>query len=48
MEILKAVEEAEENELVISLYGEYYDTIKQTSMSFYHDTKHYVIGLIND
>ncbi len=38
---------ADIDELVITYCGDYYETIKKESMYFYHDTKHYVIGLID-
>jgi hypothetical protein len=40
------VEILEIDEIVITCQGEYYETIKKTSMIFSHDTKTIVIGLI--
>lgn len=45
-EIWEEIDKMEEDEIVITLYGDYCDTIKQTSMSFSHDTRNYIIGLI--
>src|SRR5690606_19492966 len=45
--IWEEIEKLEDNEVVIAHEGRYYDTISTKSMSFYHDTKHYAIGLIN-
>lgn len=44
--ILEEIENAEEDEVVVTYMGEYYDTLPRESMSFYHDTRHYIIGLI--
>lgn len=46
-EIYDAIENAEDDELVITLYGNLLATVKQQTMYFYHDTRHNVIGLIN-
>ncbi len=45
-EIIEKLEDAEDNEVIITCYGQYYDTIKKRSMSFYHDTRTVVIGVI--
>lgn len=45
-EIWEQVEVMEDDEIVITSYGTYYQTIKKTSMYFSHDTRHYTIGLI--
>ena len=45
-ELFSKIENAGENEIVITNYGTYYETIEKHSMYFYHDTHHYVIGLI--
>ena len=37
----------EEDELVITCQGSYYETIKKESMYWAHDTKHITIGLID-
>ena len=44
--ILEEIESAGENEVVVTYMGKYYDTLPQQSMSFYHDTRYYIIGLI--
>ena len=44
-EIWKEVDKMEEDEIVITYEGNYYETIKKESMYFYHDTKHFVIGV---
>lgn len=44
-EIWKHVDLMETDEIVITYEGNYYDTIKKESMYFYHDTKHFVIGV---
>lgn len=46
--IYEAIEELEDDEMVLTCQGHYYDTIKQFTMSFYYDTKITVIGLIKD
>lgn len=45
-EIWEEIEKMEDDEIVITNYGSYMETIKQKSMYHYHDTKHVVIGLI--
>ncbi|TXD47321.1 hypothetical protein [Polaribacter sp. IC073] len=46
-EIWEEIEEMEEGEVVISYQGNYSETIKKHSLSFYHDTHSYAIALIN-
>lgn len=46
-EIWDEIELMEEDEVVITYYGNYKETLKQRAMRFYHDTKSYVIGVIN-
>ena len=46
-ELFNKIDELEENEIVITCQCDYYDTIKENSMYFYHDTKHTTIGLID-
>lgn len=46
-EIWEEIEKLEDNEVVIAHEGRYYETVSTKSMSFYHDTKHYAIGLID-
>lgn len=45
-EVWQEIEAMEDDEIVITCYGEYYETIKRESMSFSHDTWNYKIGLI--
>lgn len=40
------IENAEDDELVLACFGEYYSTIKKRTMSYTYDTNHYAIGLI--
>lgn len=47
-EILERLEMIDEDEIVITNEGRYYETIQKKSMRFYHDTKTKVIGLIED
>ena len=47
-EVLDKIQLCGDNELVITYQGRYYDTIEKESMSFYHDTHHYAIGIIID
>jgi hypothetical protein len=47
-EVLNKIQLLDDNELVITYQGRYYDTIEKKSMSFYHDTHHYAIGIIID
>lgn len=44
-EILDKISMCDDDELVITCQGTYYETIDKKSMSFYHDTHSYVIGL---
>ena len=46
-EIWEEIEKMDEDELVITFEGNYSETIKKESMYFYHDTRHFVIGLAN-
>lgn len=45
--ICEAIEDLDENEIVITYRGEYFDTVHQTTMSFSYDSKTTVIGLID-
>ena len=45
--IYDKIEEADDDELVITLDGNYYETIKKTTMSYCYDTRHFAIGLID-
>lgn len=48
-EIWEEIENADlETEIVISNYGKYFETIPKRSMNWSHDTKHLVIGLIQE
>lgn len=46
-EIWDEVEKMDDDEIVITFEGNYYETIKKSSMYFYHDTNHFAIGLQN-
>lgn len=41
------IETMEDDEIVITCQGDYYETIKKESMYWTHDTKHITIGLID-
>lgn len=41
------IEDAEDDEIVITCCGEYYDTIKERTMSYNYDSHSYAIGLID-
>ena len=41
------IEDAEDDEIVITCCGEYYDTIKERTMSYNYDSHRYAIGLID-
>lgn len=41
------IEEAEDDEIVITCCGEYYDTIKERPMAYHYDAHSYAIGLID-
>lgn len=45
-EIWEEIQDLDDDEIVITHLGCYWETIKQKSMYFYHDTNHYTIGLI--
>lgn len=45
--IYEAIEDLEDDEIVITYCGEYYDVVKMKTMSFSEDSKTTVIGLIN-
>lgn len=45
-ELIEFCQDAEEDEVVVTYYGEYFDTFKRESMSFSHDTRNYIIGVI--
>lgn len=44
--IYEAIEKLEDDEMVLTFQGEYYDTVKKYTMCYYYDTKTTVIGLI--
>lgn len=44
--IYEAIEDADDDEMVLTCDGYYYDTVKKYTMWHYHDTKTTVIGLI--
>ena len=41
------IEDAEDDEIVITRCGEYYDTIKELTMAYSYDSHSYAIGLID-
>ncbi|WP_277264817.1 hypothetical protein [Prevotella corporis] len=45
-EIFEEIDNMDENQLVITYCGRYYETIDKTSVEFYHDTEYRVIGLV--
>lgn len=45
-EIFEEMEKMSDEEIIITHEGRYYETIKKQSMSWSHDTRHYIIGLI--
>lgn len=45
-EIWDEVDAMDDDEIVITHFGKYYETIGKRSMNFYHDTQHLIIGLI--
>ena len=46
-EVFEEIEKAEVHQKVITYMGDYYETINKESMYFIHDTRNYVIGLID-
>jgi hypothetical protein len=47
-EVLDEINKLDDNEMVITHCGRYYETIYKESMFFYHDTHHYAVGIIID
>ena len=47
-EIYEEIKAMDENQVVITCEGRYYETIDAKSMSWNHDTKNYEIGVICD
>lgn len=47
-ELFNKISEAEDDEIVIACFFEYVETIKKELMSWSHDSKTWVIGVIND
>lgn len=45
--LFNEIETMEDDEIVITCQGDYYETIKKESMYWAHDTKHITIGLID-
>lgn len=45
--VYEAIEELEDGEIVITRCGEYFDTVKERTMSFSEDSKTTVIGVID-
>jgi len=46
-ELFEEIENMEDDEIVITCQGDYYETIKKQSMYWAHDTRHITIGLID-
>ena len=46
LELLEEISRASDDGVVVSHYGEYWDTFPRESMRFSHDTRQYIIGLI--
>ena len=46
-ELFSEIESLSDDEIVIARNGKYYETIDKVSMSFYHDTRHSVIGVLS-
>ncbi|WP_289091536.1 hypothetical protein [uncultured Bacteroides sp.] len=44
--VYEAIEDLEDDEMVLTYQGEYYDTVKKYTMCHYYDTKTTVIGII--
>jgi len=42
----EAIKAMDDDEVVVTLYGEHFETVKETPMSWSHDTRHYIIGVI--
>lgn len=47
IKLFNEIESMEDDEIVITCHGDYYETIKKESMYYAHDTKHITIGLID-
>lgn len=47
-EIYKALEEAEDDEIVLAVNGNYSETMKRECMDFHFDTKHWLIALYSE
>lgn len=45
-EIWDRLDDAEDDEYVITNFGKYFDTVKKQTMNHYHDSKHYAVGVI--
>lgn len=45
--LFNEIDNMEDDEIVITYQGDYYETIKKESMYWAHDTKHITIGLID-
>lgn len=45
-EIFDELKKLDPNQVVITFQGKYYETLDKKSMSFYHDTNHYAIGVV--
>jgi len=45
-ELWEEVENLDDDEIIITYLGSYYETVKKKSMSWYYDTHTYIIGLV--
>jgi len=45
-ELAEEIENAEEDEVVISSHGRYFETVKKTNMGYHEDTSTYAIGVL--
>lgn len=46
-EIHDKIEDADDDEIILTTFGGYYDTIKKATMSYHYDTHCFAIGLID-
>ncbi len=45
-ELVDKFNEKEDDEVIVTNFGAYYETVKKQSMSTYHDTRSHVIGVV--
>jgi hypothetical protein len=46
--LYKAIQDKDDDQIVITRYGEYYETVKRETTDFYHEGIHWTIGLMKD